>query len=74
MDFVVYAINIYYESQYSRRQYVPIYYTYTLDRNRFETEIMNNAPSSTERVEWMAKIFDKELPTYVTLERIMDFV
>ena len=45
----------------------------TLETNRFEPEIMNNAPSPTERAEWMAKISDKGLPTYVTLEPIMDF-
>ena len=45
----------------------------TLETNRFYPEIMNNAPSPTDRAEWMANISDKGLPTYVTLEPIMDF-
>ena len=39
----------------------------TLETNRFNPEIMNNAPHPKERAEWMAKISDKGLPTYVTL-------
>ena len=45
----------------------------TLETNRFYPEIMNNAPHPEERAERMAKISDKGLPTYVTLEPIMDF-
>ena len=45
----------------------------TLETNRFYPEIMNNAPAPIERAEWMAKISEIGLPTYVTLEPIMDF-
>ena len=45
----------------------------TLETNRFYPEIMNNAPAPIERAEWMAKISEIGLPTYVTLEPLMDF-
>jgi len=45
----------------------------TIETNRHYPEIMNNAPAPQERAEVMAKIADRGIKTYVTIEPIMDF-
>ena len=45
----------------------------TLETNRHLSKIMQNAPSPRKRAEAMAKIADAGIPTFVTIEPIIDF-
>lgn len=45
----------------------------TLETNRHYPETMNNAPVPKERAEAMAKIAERGIKTYVTIEPIMEF-
>lgn len=45
----------------------------TLETNRHYPEIMNNAPTPQKRAEAMAKIAERGIKTFVTIEPIMDF-
>lgn len=45
----------------------------TLETNRHLPRIMQNAPTPLERAEAMAKIADRGIKTYVTIEPIIDF-
>ena len=45
----------------------------TIETNRYYLEIMNNAPLPQQRAEAMAKITERGIKTYVTIEPIMDF-